>query len=64
MKEKRRGGVTYRKADASYFERRRLRRFAGVWSLWALELRPELPSSALPRSHSFCSTSDSTRDIA
>ncbi len=31
-----RGGVTYRKADASYFEDRSLRRFAGVWSLWAL----------------------------
>lgn len=28
--------VTYRSADADYFERRGLRRFAGVWSLWAL----------------------------
>ncbi|HEB90566.1 MAG TPA: amino acid permease [Deltaproteobacteria bacterium] len=28
--------VTYRNADADYFERRGLRRFAGVWSLWAL----------------------------
>jgi len=36
MNENQRGGVTYRKADASYFERRSLRRFAGVWSLWAL----------------------------
>ncbi len=31
-----RGGVTYRQADATYFENRSLRRFAGVWSLWAL----------------------------
>jgi ethanolamine permease len=30
------GAVTYREADAEYFEQRRLRRFAGVWSLWAL----------------------------
>jgi ethanolamine permease len=30
------GGVRYRKTDASYFEQRSLRRFAGVWSLWAL----------------------------
>jgi len=36
MSENQRGGVTYRKADASYFEDRSLRRFAGVWSLWAL----------------------------
>jgi ethanolamine permease len=30
------GGVTYREADAGYFEKRGLRRYAGVWSLWAL----------------------------
>jgi len=36
MSEKQRGGVSYREADASYFEKRSLRRFAGVWSLWAL----------------------------
>ena len=36
MSKERRGGVTYRQADAAYFERRGLRRFAGVWSLWAL----------------------------
>ena len=30
------GGVTYRAADADYFEKRGLRRHAGVWSLWAL----------------------------
>ncbi|HUG64923.1 MAG TPA: ethanolamine permease [Gaiellaceae bacterium] len=30
------GGVTYREAGEQYFEQRRLRRFAGVWSLWAL----------------------------
>ena len=52
------GAVTYREAEAGYFEQRRLRRFAGVWSLWALgvaavisgncsvampEIIPELP---------------------
>ena len=30
------GGVTYRTVDAAYFQRRGLRRYAGVWSLWAL----------------------------
>jgi ethanolamine permease len=30
------GGVTYREADHDYFAKRRLRRHAGVWSLWAL----------------------------
>jgi ethanolamine permease len=30
------GAVTYREADQDYFEKRRLRRHAGVWSLWAL----------------------------
>lgn len=29
-------GVSYRKADAEYFEKRGLSRYAGVWSLWAL----------------------------
>ncbi|WP_372659070.1 amino acid permease [Hydrogenophaga sp.] len=29
-------GVTYTKVDRSYFEKRGLRRYAGVWSLWAL----------------------------
>lgn len=29
-------GVTYKRVDASYFEKRGLRRYAGVWSLWAL----------------------------
>ncbi|MDQ3822483.1 MAG: amino acid permease [Actinomycetota bacterium] len=33
---RRRGSVTYREAGADYFEKRRLRRHAGVWSLWAL----------------------------
>ena len=28
--------VTYREAGADYFEKRKLRRHAGVWSLWAL----------------------------
>ncbi len=31
-----RRSVTYREADADYFADRGLRRFAGVWSLWAL----------------------------
>jgi ethanolamine permease len=30
------GVVTYREAGADYFEQRKLRRHAGVWSLWAL----------------------------
>ncbi len=29
-------GVSYTKVDKSYFEQRGLRRYAGVWSLWAL----------------------------
>ena len=36
MTETKRSGVTYQRADDSYFEERGLRRFAGVWSLWAL----------------------------
>ncbi len=34
--ERRVSGVTYREADEGYFEKRSLRRHAGVWSLWAL----------------------------
>jgi ethanolamine permease len=30
------GGVKYTKVDKSYFDKRGLRRYAGVWSLWAL----------------------------
>ncbi len=30
------GGVAYRKVEAGYFEKRGFRRYAGVWSLWAL----------------------------
>lgn len=30
------GGVTYTKAGSEYFEKRKLRRHARVWSLWAL----------------------------
>ena len=30
------GGVVYRKVEAAYFEKRGFRRYAGVWSLWAL----------------------------
>jgi ethanolamine permease len=30
------GGVTYQKVDAEYFQKRGLRRYAKVWSLWAL----------------------------
>lgn len=29
-------GVTYISVDAEYFDRRGLRRYAGIWSLWAL----------------------------
>lgn len=29
-------GVSYKQADASYFDKRGLARYAGVWSLWAL----------------------------
>ena len=29
-------GVNYTRVDDSYFEKRGLRRYAGVWSLWAL----------------------------
>jgi ethanolamine permease len=30
------GSITYRDTSADYFDKRRLRRHAGVWSLWAL----------------------------
>ena len=36
MAERRQGFVTYREAGMGYFEKRLLRRHAGVWSLWAL----------------------------
>ena len=37
MSERRKlGSVTYREVDQDYFEKRGLRRHAGVWSLWAL----------------------------
>ena len=36
MAERRAGAVTYREAGEGYFEKRLLRRYAGVWSLWAL----------------------------
>ena len=29
-------GVSYTKADAGYFAKRGLQRYAGIWSLWAL----------------------------
>ena len=29
-------GVRYHAVDAAYFEKRGLRKYAGVWSLWAL----------------------------
>ena len=34
--ERKVGSVTYRNVDNTYFEKRGLRRHAGVWSLWAL----------------------------
>ncbi len=36
MAERKVSGVTYRDAEQGYFEKRGLRRYAGVWSLWAL----------------------------
>jgi ethanolamine permease len=30
------GAVTYNETDEGYFEQRKMRRYAGVWSLWAL----------------------------
>jgi ethanolamine permease len=30
------GSVEYRKADSAFFEKRGLKRYAGLWSLWAL----------------------------
>lgn len=36
MADKQQGGVTYNDVDASYFEKRGLRRHARIWSLWAL----------------------------
>lgn len=30
------GGVTYEKVDDSYFEKRGLKRSAGVWGLWGI----------------------------
>ena len=35
------GSVEYQLADDEYFEKRTLRRYAGVWSLWALAARGE-----------------------
>lgn len=34
--KRRRGAVTYREVTHDYFRKRSLRRYAGVWSLWAL----------------------------
>ena len=36
MPDVQRGGVRYEDVEEDYFERRGLRRYAGVWSLWAL----------------------------
>jgi ethanolamine permease len=36
MAETSAGGVKYAKQDSSYFEKRGLQRYAGIWSLWAL----------------------------
>jgi ethanolamine permease len=36
MSEKRPAGVTYAKAEAGYFEKRTLKRSAGVWGIWGL----------------------------
>src|SRR5205823_11466567 len=34
--ERKVGSVTYREVDRDYFEKRGLKRHAGMWSLWAL----------------------------
>ena len=36
MAERKIGSITYRDAEQGYFEKRGLKRYAGVWSLWAL----------------------------
>ncbi|PHS24283.1 MAG: ethanolamine permease [Robiginitomaculum sp.] len=36
MSTKKHGSITYTRPDDSYFEQRQLKRYAGVWSLWAL----------------------------
>jgi ethanolamine permease len=36
MAERTRGTITYREAGSEYFDKRKLRRHARVWSLWAL----------------------------
>jgi ethanolamine permease len=36
MAETSAGGVKYAKQDSTYFEKRGLQRYAGIWSLWAL----------------------------
>jgi ethanolamine permease len=42
MAERREGFVTYREAGAEYFDKRKLRRHAGVWSLWALGVAADI----------------------
>ena len=34
--QRKRGAITYREITVDYFDKRKLRRYAGVWSLWAL----------------------------
>ena len=36
MNDPKRGFVTYEKVETEYFTKRGLKRYAGVWSLWAL----------------------------
>ncbi len=36
MSQKKHGSITYTRPDDDYFEQRQLKRYAGVWSLWAL----------------------------
>ena len=36
MNDPKHGFVTYEKVDSEYFSKRGLKRYAGVWSLWAL----------------------------
>ena len=44
------GSVTYREAGQDYFERRGLKRSAGVWGLWGLAVAGQagMPVSLMP----------------
>jgi hypothetical protein len=52
--ERRVGAVTYREAGDEYFGKRTLRRYAGVWSLWALGVGLHFGSSSRTRPTAAC----------